>query len=148
MQLQEFDALAALSTAVEQGAAKVLVIPFQLNGSAKDTARAVIYANIAQLGFIPVLPLSFAHGTTTKPREERIAVLASPVAALQALQANYEVLCFPVAQFLRENDGTGKIVSNDGLACLVAAGMASFATFECTRAHQQRNYQGHTRITV
>ena len=123
-QFDEFDAFKALESVIETGAPRVLVIPFQLQAD-KDVSRSQVYANITKLGFVSVIPLSFAHGSTGKSAEERIAVLASPVAALQARKEKEEVVCFPVAQFLREGDGTGKIVSNDAFGCLAAAGMAS-----------------------
>jgi hypothetical protein len=123
-QFHEFDAFKALESVIEKDAARIVVIPFQLEGD-KNASRSQVYANIAQLGFISVVPLSFAHGTTVQSGQERIAVLASPVNALRARQEKDEVVCFPVAQVVREGDGTGKIVSNDALGCLVAAGMAS-----------------------
>jgi hypothetical protein len=124
-QFDEFDALNAIEAVIEKDAARVLVIPFQLQGD-KDAGRSSVYANIAQLGFVSVVPLSFAHGTTKQSAQERLAVLVAPMLALRARQEGDEVLCFPVAQVFREKDGSGKIISNDSHGCLVAAGMASF----------------------
>jgi hypothetical protein len=117
----EFDVFVALERVIEQLTADILVIPFGMSRGRDHTA----YATMAQLGFIPILSLSFAHGGTAESARDRLAVLSSPVLAQQARQQGEEALCFPMAQFRREKDGSGDVVSNDGLGCMVAAGMAS-----------------------